>query len=171
MSCKPELALLLQLETHSYSGLKGGSTVLAQDNHELGAPSLGGAFSGRCNACTLSQRIAGDAEPSAAEEACEDVVVLNAPDLVGLMVIPRDHVSGLEELPPLQRGRILAALRRASLSIGERYPGSSPRVVVLADPPASESHVCFQVLPSNQHGSSVVSGVTGVPLTTDRSRR
>jgi hypothetical protein len=164
VSLNPELALLLQREAHSCSGLEGGSVVLAR--HSDGS---GHAVSGHCDACTLAQRIACHSDASAAEEADEDVVVLGSPDRVGLVVIPRDHVGGLEELPPLQRGRILAALRRASLSIGDRYPGSSTRVVVLADAPASEGHVCFQVLPSNQPGPSVASGLARMPLTTERS--
>jgi diadenosine tetraphosphate (Ap4A) HIT family hydrolase len=86
----------------------------------------------------------------AAEAEDEDVVVLSSPGLAGLVVMPRRHVSGLEELPPQQRARLLAALRRVSLSIGEEYHGSAPRVVVTTDPPASEGHVCFQFVPGNR---------------------
>jgi diadenosine tetraphosphate (Ap4A) HIT family hydrolase len=85
-----------------------------------------------------------------AEDVDEDVVVLSAPGLVGLVAIPRHHVNGLEELTPPQRARLLAALRRASVSIGEAYHGSVPRVVVTTDPPASDGHVGFQVVPRNR---------------------
>jgi hypothetical protein len=79
----------------------------------------------------------------------EDVVVFTSPGLVGGVVIPRHHVSGLEELPLRQRARVLAALRRVSVSTGEQRQGSAPRVVVTTDPPASKGHVGFQVVPGS----------------------
>jgi hypothetical protein len=81
-----------------------------------------------------------------AEVVDEDVVVLTSPGLVGVIVIPRHHVSGLEELPLRQRARVLAALRRVCVSIGEEFQGSAPGVVVTTDPPTSRGHVGFQVV-------------------------
>jgi len=84
-----------------------------------------------------------------AEDVDEDVVVFSGPELDGLVVVPRQHVGGLEELPDLRRARVLAALRRATRSVRERNPGSVTRVVVMTDPPASEGHVSFHVLPDS----------------------
>jgi hypothetical protein len=112
------------------------------------------AFPAQCDACTLALRVAdratGCLDAYATEDVDDDVVVLSAPGLVGLVVIPRHHVSRLGELPPLQRARVLAALRRVSVSVGEAFHGSTPRVVVTTDPPASEGHVGFQVVPRNR---------------------
>jgi diadenosine tetraphosphate (Ap4A) HIT family hydrolase len=69
-----------------------------------------------------------------------------------LVVIPRHHVGGLEELPLPQRARVLAALRRLTVSIEAEDHGSDPGVVVTTDPPASNGHVCFQILPRKANG-------------------
>jgi hypothetical protein len=110
-----------------------------------------GATSGHCDTCALAQRIADhktrDTDSYQPEAVDEDVVVLSSTGLVGLVVIPRHHVNGLEELPLPRRARVLAALRRVRVAIEEEYPGSAPSVVVTTDPPASKDHVCFQVVP------------------------
>jgi hypothetical protein len=115
-----------------------------------------GLLSRHCDTCALTQRIADHKTRHTgsydAEAVDEDVVVLSSPGLVGLVVIPRHHVSGLEELPLPQRAHVLAALRRVSLSIGEEFDGSAPSVVVTTDPPASGGHVCFQVVPRKPNG-------------------
>jgi diadenosine tetraphosphate (Ap4A) HIT family hydrolase len=85
-----------------------------------------------------------------AEDVDEDIVVLNAPSLVGLIVMPSRHVSELAELPPPERARVLAALRRVSAWVEAEYHGSAPRIVVTTDPPASEGHVGFQVVPRSR---------------------
>jgi hypothetical protein len=112
------------------------------------------AFSVQCGACTLAQRVAGRTTSHigsyTAEDVDEDVVVLSAPGLVGVVVIPRHHVNGLEEMTLLQRAHLLAALRRACVSVGAAYHGSVPRVVVTTAPPASDDHVGFQVVPRNR---------------------
>ena len=82
------------------------------------------------------------------EDVEENVVVVSGSEFDGLVVIPRRHISGLEELSVVHRAQVLAALRRATQSVQERYPGKATKVVVMTDPPASEGHACYQVLPS-----------------------
>jgi hypothetical protein len=129
---------------------QGGRTVLAQECGVVSLPGSG-VLSGHCDACNLAQWIGDrtkrhtESRPALAED--EDVVVLRLPDPIGLVVIPRHHVSGLAELPPQQRARVLAALRRISVSIGDEHHGSAPTVVVTTDPPASDGHICFQIGP------------------------
>ena len=77
----------------------------------------------------------------------EDVVVLDEPDLQGLVVVPCRHVGGLEELSDRGRARLLAALRRATRTVLEANPGSEATIVAMTDPPASNGHACFHVLP------------------------
>jgi len=103
-----------------------------------------------CRFCALAQ-LAGDGGTSTtvrcvAEDVDEDVAVVSGSGLDGLMVIPRRHVGGLEELAVDHRARVLAALRRVTQTMRERNPGSAARVVVLTDPEESEGHVCFQVV-------------------------
>ena len=81
------------------------------------------------------------------EDVDENVVVVSGPEFDGLAVIPRLHVSGLAELSVVNRAHVLAALQRAARSVRERNPGQSTKVVVMTDPPASEGHACYQVLP------------------------
>ena len=120
---------------------------------DRGVSSDPGAGPGQCDTCALTQRIAGrmtrHIDSYDVEVLDEDVVVFTSPGLVGGVVIPRHHVSGLEELPLRQRARVLAALRRVSVSTGEQRQGSAPRVVVTTDPPASKGHVGFQVVPGS----------------------
>lgn len=107
---------------------------------------------GECRSCAIAQWVAGHSMESVAayvaEDVDEDVVVISGPELDGLVVVPRQHIGGLEELSDLPRAHVLAALRRATQSVRERNPGSMTRVVVMTEPPASKGHVCFHVVPS-----------------------
>lgn len=115
-------------------------------------PGQGVTVAGECDSCAIAQWVAGDKEGGevayVAEDVDEDVVVISGPELEGLVVVPRQHVGGLEELSDLRRAHVLAALRRATRSVRDRNPGSVTRVVVMTGPPASEGHVCFHVLPN-----------------------
>jgi hypothetical protein len=92
----------------------------------------------------------------------EDVIVLNEPELHGLVVVPCQHVSGLDELSDRGRARVLAALRRATQSVLIENPESSTTMVsVITEPPASEGHACFQVLPCEQGRSGDVPAAPG----------
>jgi hypothetical protein len=114
-------------------------------------PGQGITPTGDCHSCTIAQWAAGHSPRSVAayvaEDVDEDVVVISGPEFDGLVVVPRQHIGGLEELSVLRRAHVLAALRRATRSVLERNPGSATRVVVMTDPPASEGHRCFHVLP------------------------
>jgi hypothetical protein len=79
----------------------------------------------------------------------EGVVMVSQPELDGLMVIPGQHVGGLEELSVAHRAQVLAALRRATLSVQESHQGASIEVVPMIDLPGSPGHVCFQVVPAD----------------------
>ncbi len=65
-------------------------------------------------------------------------------------MIPRMHIGVLDELSVVHRAQVLAALQRANRTVQERNPGKTTTVVVMTDPPASEGHTCYQVLPSGQ---------------------
>ena len=110
------------------------------------------ALERECRTCVVTQLVADHgalgAPPFLAEDVEDDIMTISGPALDGLLVIPRQHVAGLEELAPRHRAHVLAALRRALQKVQERNPESVPRVVVPTDPPASEAHVCFQVVPS-----------------------
>ena len=111
-----------------------------------------------CQTCAVAHQLAGQSTSGGAgcvakvvdEDAVvvEDAVVMSGPQLGGLIVLPRRHVSGLEELPPPRRARVLAALRHATRLVRDANQGAASRVVVMTDPPASVGHVCFHVLPS-----------------------
>ncbi len=115
-------------------------------------PGQGVTVAGECDSCAIARWVAGDTTRSGAtyiaEDVDEDVVVVSGPELDGLVVMPRQHVGGLEQLSDLRRAHVLAALRRATRSVRDRNPGSVTRVVVMTGPPASEGHVCFHVLPN-----------------------
>jgi hypothetical protein len=115
-------------------------------------PSQGITLEGECRSCAIAQSVAGHStrrlDAYVAEDVDEDVIVISGPELDGLVVVPRQHISGLEELPVLRRAHVLAALRRATRSVLETYPGTATSVVAMTDPPASEGHACFHVLPS-----------------------
>lgn len=106
---------------------------------------------GECPFCAIARSAAGTStdgvDTLVAEEIDENVVVVSGPALDGLVVIPRSHVSGLEELPVAHRAQVLAALQRAIRRVQERYPDIPMKVVAMTDPPASTGHVGFQVMP------------------------
>jgi diadenosine tetraphosphate (Ap4A) HIT family hydrolase len=105
-----------------------------------------------CRCCAIAQSVADNRTRSGntyvVQDIDPDVVVVRRPDLDGLLVVPSQHVSGLEELPVPVRAHVLAALQRATQLVLERNPGLATRVVVMTDPPASEDHVCFRVVPA-----------------------
>lgn len=112
----------------------------------------GATLAGECQSCAMAQLVAGRGTQNAtaahvAVDVDDDVVVMSGPELDGLVVVPLQHIGGLEELSDLPRAHVLAALRRATQWVLEANPGSVTRVVVMTGPPASQGHVCFHVLP------------------------
>jgi hypothetical protein len=107
----------------------------------------------RCEACAVSRSGAaggiGSWLAGATVTVGTDVVVITGPRIAGRLIVPRQHIGGLEELPLPRRAQVLAAIRRAAAAVGAGEPLSPPRVVVSTDSPASASHVCFLVLPSD----------------------
>jgi hypothetical protein len=131
------------------------------DRSHLGSPVPNReALAGECRSCALAQELAARGArgepPYVAEDIDDDVLVISETDLDGLVVLPREHVGGLEELSVPRRAHVLAALRRATQSVRNQHPGSAGQVVVMTGPPASDGHVCFQVVPndSQHHRSS-----------------
>jgi hypothetical protein len=88
-------------------------------------------------------------------------VVFRDPRHAGLVVIPRQCINGLEELPPLPRAHVLAAVRRATLLVRQTNPGTSSRIVAMTDSSAPAGHVSFQVLPN---GSDDPTGTMSLSL-------
>ena len=88
-----------------------------------------------------------------AEGVDNDVAVISGSRVDGTVVIPRQHVVGLEDLPAAHRACVLATLRRVTRSMQERKPGSAARIVPLTDLPSSKGHVCFQVVTEGPEGN------------------
>jgi hypothetical protein len=107
----------------------------------------GASPKGRCGSCATAQRAADPRSRRPTEHIDEDVFVISGSELDSLVVVPRPHIGGLEELSITHRASVLAALRRATRSVRKRNLWSTPTIVVRTDLPASEGHVCFQVLP------------------------
>jgi hypothetical protein len=103
-----------------------------------------------CRSCAIVQWAATQSgiEGAAyvAETADEDAVVLSGSLFAGLVVIPRHCISGLEELPPLPRAHVLAAVRRATVLVGQKNRGTTSRIVALIDSSTPAGHVSFQIL-------------------------
>jgi diadenosine tetraphosphate (Ap4A) HIT family hydrolase len=111
-----------------------------------------------CWSCAIVESVASHRTVAGAsyvaDAANEDAVVLGGPQFAGLVVIPKLCISGLEQLPPLSRARVLAAVRRATLLVRQANQGSTSRIVSLTDPSAPGGHVSFQVLPNSSGGST-----------------
>jgi diadenosine tetraphosphate (Ap4A) HIT family hydrolase len=135
-------------------------------------PTQGIAPAQGCWSCAIVQSVANQRTVAGAsyvtEAANEDVVVLRGPEFAGLVVIPRLCISGLEQLPALDRARVLAAVRRATLLVRQANQGSTSRIVALTDQSAPEGHVSFQVLPN---GSDDSTGHTPSSFSRASSRR
>ncbi len=120
-----------------------------------------------CRSCEIVRMATGGDTRAVAtyvlETADDEAVIVSGPGIRGLIIVPRNHISGLEELPPARRSHLLAAVRRASRSLGDTAPDSTSRVAVLHDPPGSEDHVCFHVVPD---GPAARLGPTRPPSST-----
>jgi len=123
---------------------------------EVGSPQHADQHSSdaeRCEACAVARSGAaggvGAWLAGATVTVDTDVVVVSGPPIAGQLIVPRQHIGGLEELPLPRRAQVLAAIRRAAAAVGGREPRSPAQVVVTTDPPASAAHVCFHVLPSD----------------------
>jgi hypothetical protein len=105
-----------------------------------------------CRSCQLVQsmpsRSTVDGAVLVAEAGNEDAVVLRGPHLDGLVVIPRQCIHVLEELPPRSRANVLAAVRSATLLVHQGTTRPSCRIVSMNDSSAPTGHVSFQVLPN-----------------------
>ncbi len=110
-------------------------------------PVLRARLKERCGSCATAQQAADPRSRRPTEHVDEGFFLMSGPELDGWVVVPRPHISGLEELSIPHRASVLAALRRATRSVGKRNPWTMPTIVVRTDLPASEGHVCFQVLP------------------------
>ena len=117
------------------------------------SPTDGANFHGECASCVTAGRAIDRRTQGVADYVDDDVVVISGPGTEGWVVVPRRHVTVLEELPVLRRANVLAALRRAAQSVRVRNPGSAARVVAITDLPTSEGHVCFHVSPSDSDNS------------------
>jgi hypothetical protein len=124
--------------------------------HGLSSPQRADQYSGGaggCEACAVacSGAVSGvGAWLSGAEVTVEsDVVVISGPRIAGRVVVPHEHIGSLEELPLPRRALVLAAIRRVAAVVGAGDPRALTRVVVSTDSPASASHVCFHVLPTD----------------------
>jgi hypothetical protein len=110
-------------------------------------PVEGGTPREQCSLCATARRAAELRTGRGAEYVDDDVVVISGAELEGLVVVPRLHVGGLEELSITSRANVLAAVQRAAVSVKEKSPWSTASVLALTDLPASQGHVCIQVLP------------------------
>jgi hypothetical protein len=109
--------------------------------------SVEGSLASDCYCCVIAQLVTDFGTPREVSEVVDrDVVVISGSGVDGMVVIPRHHVGGLEDLASAHRARVLATLRRITQSLQKRNPGSAPRIVALTDLPSSKGHVCFQVV-------------------------
>jgi hypothetical protein len=124
-----------------------------QGHHSSRLAGEGSVSSEECRSCAISLEIsnegAGGSDHYVAEDIDENVVVVSSSLFAGLVVIPRLHAGGLEELSVVHRAEVLGALQRATRSVQERNPGMMTKVVVRTEPPAAEGHACYQVLPGD----------------------
>jgi len=110
-------------------------------------------LAGECRSCAIAQSVTGDSTrflaPYVAEDVDDDVVVISGPEIDGLVVVPHQHIGGIEELSVLGRAHLLAALRRVTKLVQVRNPKRTTSIVVMTDPPATKDHVWFHVAPSD----------------------
>ena len=124
---------------------KGGITS-SNAGHGWSLLSGQGSLASDCRCCGIAQLVADFGASRDVSEDDHDVAVISGSRVDEMVVIPRQHVVGLEDLPAAHRACVLATLRRLTRSIQERNPGSAARIVPLTDLPLSKGHVCFQVV-------------------------
>ena len=114
-----------------------------------------------CRSCAIIQSVARQSPEETAfivESANDGAVVLRGPELAGLVVVPRRCVSGIQELPVIGRGHVLAAVRLATLLVRSENLGSTSRIEVVRNLSAPASHVSYQVVPESSDSPTRASG-------------
>ncbi len=132
-----------------------------------------GSLASDCHCCVIAQLVTDFGTTlEVSEDVDRYVVMISGSGLDGLVVVPRRHIGGLEDMPAAHRAFILATLRRVTQSLQERNPGSAARIVALTALPSSKGHVCFQVVAKGpeEDGYTVASEtLTGVPRVASKS--
>jgi hypothetical protein len=102
-----------------------------------------------CRTCAIVRSVARQSPEETTfivESTNDGAVVLRGPQLAGVVVVPRQCVSGLQDLPVLGRGHVLAAVRVATLLIREENLDSAGRIEVMRDMSSPSGHVSYQVV-------------------------
>jgi len=153
--------------SRAWTVIRGSEIIVAQPSPQLtspavrplrglgvqgvGSPQHPDQHAERCEACALARSGAasgvGSRLAGATVTVGTDVVVISGPQIAGRVIVPRQHIGGLEELSLPRRAQVLAAIRRAAAVVGTGEPQTPARVVASTDSPGSASHVCFHVLP------------------------
>jgi hypothetical protein len=118
----------------------------------LQIPWQGDAHGDGCRTCAIVRSVARQSPEETTfivESTNDGAVVLRGPQLAGLVVVPRQCVSGLNELPVQGRGHVLAAVRVATLLVREENPGSTSRIDLVRDMSSPSGHVSYQVVPDS----------------------
>jgi hypothetical protein len=69
-----------------------------QDHGLLRLLGQGSTPRGRCGSCTTAQRVADRPTRNVTDYFDEDVVVITGPEVEGMVVVPRRHITGLEKV-------------------------------------------------------------------------
>jgi len=118
-------------------------------------PSKGIVPDESCRSCAILRSVAnGEETRYAIETANDQAVVLSGPELTGLLVLPKQCVGGIEELSPVHRAEVLAAVRLATRLVREGNLGLASRIVVMNDSTKAAGHVTFEVVPDVRTNSA-----------------
>jgi hypothetical protein len=132
------------------SDFRRGDITTSHEENEWSSVSRQSTLAGDCVCCDLarfaSELVTLGATRDVSLDIDHDAIVASISGLEGMVVIPRQHFGGLEDLSTSDRARYLASLRRATNSLRERNPEAEVRITALGDLPSSKGHACFQVV-------------------------
>jgi hypothetical protein len=126
--------------------IEGGQDV-DQGSSFLQIPWQGKAPTAGCRSCAILRSVARQSPEETTfvvESANDGAVVLRGSQLAGLVVVPRGCASSLQDLPLVDRGQVLAAIRIATLVVRDENASAS-RIEVMRDSSGLTGHVSYQV--------------------------
>lgn len=108
-------------------------------------------ISGACAICAAARATAGEPRPGPGSRLvvhADDVLIAFVqPDVVGVLIAPRQHTDRLSTTPELA-GILLAGIRRAAVGVQAFYGASGVSVQPTTHFPGAPGHVCFGILPT-----------------------
>jgi len=134
-----------------HAGRPAGSPMTGADPAPGRPRATAGLDEQGCGLCALAARARGEAEPGEGTPAVvhlgDEIFGLVEPGQLGVIVAPTAHVPGFST-DPATSAVLLAALRRAAVTVQSSYDTSGTMIEPVTDAYRGTSHACYRIVPT-----------------------